>query len=95
MYCKGKNLEQKGGAEVVRFVGDINLRAPTMVAADLNSGEKFAQPGDAKNRAFGVKILRRIWGIYRQNFVQKGPQNRTESEDFSEHTRVRNELVLI
>jgi hypothetical protein len=33
-----------------------------MVAADRNSGEKFAQPGGAKNRAFGVKILRRYWG---------------------------------
>jgi hypothetical protein len=41
-----------------------------MVAAE-NFGEKFAQTGGAKIRAFGVKILRRYWGIYRQSFVQK------------------------
>jgi hypothetical protein len=67
----GKSLEQKGETEVVRFVGDINLRAPTMVAADQNFGEKFAQPSGAKIRAFGVKILRRYWGIYRKSSMQK------------------------
>jgi hypothetical protein len=50
---------------VVGFVGDINLRAPTMVAVDRISGEKFAQPGGAKIEYFGVNILREIWGIYR------------------------------
>jgi hypothetical protein len=82
LYREGKNLEQKGGAEVVGFVGDINLRAPTMVVVDLISGEKFAQPGGAKIGAFGVNILRSIWGIYRQNFVAKGLKSEPKSEIF-------------
>jgi hypothetical protein len=47
-----------------------------MVAADRNSGEKFAQPNGAKITTFGVKILRRYWDIYMRIFVAKGQQNR-------------------
>jgi hypothetical protein len=55
-----------------------------MVAVDRISGEKFAQPGGAKIGAFGIKILRRCWGIYRQSFVQKEAQIREKTAKKSE-----------